>query len=147
MLRTLQGLALARKWARVLRRVSIMSTPRELGSHDFLETVGANGLVMVDWWAPWCAPCHVFAPIFARIAEEHPGVVFATVDTEREPELALSFGVQAVPTLMLFRDGILLFQQPGVVAEEALRDLLDQALMLDMEQLRHVILDDDVLMN
>jgi thioredoxin 1 len=132
--------------AHTLRRDSIMAAPRELCSNDFIETIGANGLVVVDWWAPR-APCRLSMPMFQRMAAEHPAVTFAKVDTEKEPELALSFGIQTVPTLMLFRDGILLFQQPGLLAEEALRDLLYQALALDMEQLRHIILDDDIVMN
>jgi thioredoxin-like negative regulator of GroEL len=87
-------------------------------------------------------------PIFDRIAGEHPGVVFAKVDTQKEPELAASFGIRAVPTLMLFRDGILLFSQSGVLPEEALRDLLQQALALDMEQLRRTFdEDEEVLLN
>jgi thioredoxin 1 len=116
-----------------------MMSARELGHQDFLDVVAADGLVLVDWSEPSCAPSQVFDPIVDRVAEDHPGVFCAMVDTRKEPELAASFGIFAVPTLMIFRDGILLFCQPGVLPEAAVRDLLRQALALDMEQLRRTL--------
>jgi thioredoxin 1 len=120
-----------------------MQHTRELGASNFLDIVAGNGLVLIDWWAPECMPCHSFGPIYERVAGDHPGVTFARVDTQREPELAASFGVRSVPTLMLFRDGILLFSHTGFLAEDALRDLVYQALAMDMDQLRRAIFSEE----
>ena len=112
---------------------------RELGQSDFFDTVANEGLVLVDWWAPWCGPCKAFAPIYERVSEDHPDVVFGKVDTQREPALASEFGIRAIPTLMMFRDGILLFAQPGMIPEAGLRDLVRQALEVDMDDVRRTL--------
>ncbi|MGB8299201.1 MAG: thioredoxin family protein [Polyangia bacterium] len=95
-----------------------------------------NGIVFVDWWAPWCGPCRVFGPIFERVADKNPGVVFAKVNAEEYPDLAMTFGIRAIPTLMIFRDGILVFAQTGAMPEEALEALAGRVKDLDMAQVR-----------
>lgn len=110
----------------------------DLGRDDFMDAV-KDGLALVDWWAPWCAPCRAFAPTYEKVAADHPDVTFAKVNTQEQPELAASFGIRSIPTLMIFRDGILLFAQPGMIPEDALRDLVQQAQALDMDEVRRKI--------
>ncbi|MCB1270335.1 MAG: thioredoxin [Microthrixaceae bacterium] len=102
----------------------------------FAETINAGGLVLVDLWAEWCGPCKRFAPVFEKVSEEHPDAVFAKVDTEAEQALAGELGIMSIPTLMVFRDGILLFNQAGALPEAALEDLVGQAEALDMDEVR-----------
>jgi thioredoxin len=99
---------------------------------DLLKT----GIVFVDWWAPWCAPCRVFGPIFDKVADQNPEVVFAKVNAEEHPDLAVSFGIRAIPTLTIFRDGILVFAQAGAVPEQVLNTLADRVKDLDMDLVR-----------
>ncbi|MGB8295197.1 MAG: thioredoxin [Polyangia bacterium] len=108
---------------------------KALNESNFKETV-ANGIVLVDFWAPWCGPCRVFGPVFEKVSEAHPDVVFGKVDTEDESRLASSFGIQAIPTLMAFRDGILLFEQAGALPATALNELVEQVKGLDMVKVR-----------
>jgi thioredoxin 1 len=102
-------------------------------NHD--ETV-KDGIVFIDFWAAWCGPCRVFAPIFERASENHTDVTFAKVDTEDQIELASRYGVQAIPTLVIYRDGIPLFAQPGSLPEPVLEDLIAQTRALDMDEVR-----------
>ena len=95
-----------------------------------------SGIVFVDWWAPWCAPCRVFGPIFDKVADQNPEVVFAKVNAEEHPDLAVSFGIRAIPTLTIFRDGILVFAQAGAVPERVLSTLADRVKDLDMDLVR-----------
>jgi thioredoxin len=95
-----------------------------------------SGIVFVDWWAPWCAPCRVFGPIFDKVADQNPEVVFAKVNAEEHPDLAVSFGIRAIPTLTIFRDGILVFAQAGAVPERVLNTLADRVKDLDMDLVR-----------
>jgi thioredoxin 1 len=102
-------------------------------THD--ETV-KDGIVLIDFWAAWCGPCRSFAPVFERVSQRHPDATFAKVDTEQEQELAGRYGVTSIPTLVIYRDGIPVFGQPGALPEAALEDILGQVRELDMDEVR-----------
>ena len=108
----------------------------DLTEATFPETIAAEGTVIVDWWASWCGPCRAFAPTFESAAEQHPDITFAKVDTEAEQDLAGAAEIQSIPTLMVFRDGILLFRQSGALPAAALEDLVTQVKGLDMDEVR-----------
>ena len=101
--------------------------------HD--DTV-KEGIVLIDFWAAWCGPCRMFAPVFERASQRHPDVTFAKVDTEAEPELAGRYGITSIPTLVIYRDGVPVFGQPGALPEAALEDVLGQVRALDMDEVR-----------
>ncbi len=107
-----------------------------LTNDTFETTVKADGITLVDFWASWCGPCRQFGPIFEATAEENPDVTFAKVDTEAEQQLAGALGIMSIPTLMIFRDGIQLFNRPGALPKSALDDLLRQVRELDMDEVR-----------
>ncbi len=111
----------------------------ELTKDTFEETIVNNDTVIVDFWAEWCGPCKQFAPTFEKVSAEHPEIVFAKVDTEDQQELAGYFNIRSIPTLMIFRDQIGIYSQPGALPEPALRDLIDQAMALDMEAVREEV--------
>jgi thioredoxin 1 len=104
-------------------------------STDHDETV-KEGIVLIDFWAAWCGPCRQFGPIFERVSERNADAVFAKVDTEAEPELAERYGITSIPTLVVYRDGIPVFGQPGALPEPALEDILRQVRDLDMDDVR-----------
>ena len=107
-----------------------------LTKDNFEETVTGNGIVLVDWWADWCGPCKMFAPTFEASSEKHPDVVFGKIDTEDQPELSGEAGIQSIPTLMAFRDGILLYSQPGALPPAALEEIIGKVKELDMDAVR-----------
>ncbi|MET9958068.1 thioredoxin domain-containing protein [Streptomyces sp. NPDC006326] len=108
----------------------------ELTKENFDRTVSENPFVLIDFWAGWCRPCLQFAPVFERAAEANPDLVFAKVDTEAQQELAAAFQITSIPTLMIVRDQVAVFAQPGALPEAALTDLIGQARALDMDEVR-----------
>jgi thioredoxin 1 len=111
----------------------------EITAENFKETIEKGGIVLLDFWAEWCGPCRAFAPVFEKASNTHGDVVFGKVDTEAEQELAGAAGIQAIPTLMLFRDGVLLFRESGALPPAALEELVTQARALDMEKVKKEI--------
>ena len=108
----------------------------ELTKDNFEQVITSNATVVVDYWAPWCGPCRGFAPVFERVAEQNPGVVFAKVNTDEEQEIASHFQIRSIPTLMVFRDQIIVFSQPGALPQNALEQVVDKAQALDMNAVR-----------
>ena len=107
-----------------------------LTAGSFEETVRGNGIVLVDFWAAWCGPCRAFSPVFEAASEQHPDIVFAKVDTEAEDALSAAAGIRSIPTLMAFRDGILVFNQAGALPKAQLNQLIEAVRGLDMDEVR-----------
>ena len=114
-----------------------------LKSEEFKAAVEKDGILLIDWWAAWCGPCKAFGPIFEEVAGENPDVVFAKVDTDAEQQLAGMFGIQSIPTLMVFRDRVLLFNEPGMVPKAGLQEILKQVRALDMAEVRKQIAEEE----
>ena len=108
----------------------------ELTQENFDQTVAGSPMVIVDFWAPWCGPCRGFAPVYEKASEAHPDVVFAKVNTDEQQALAGAFGIRSIPTLMVFREKIILFQQAGALPGNALEQVITQAKSLDMAKVR-----------
>ena len=111
----------------------------ELTKDNFEQTVNGNPIVIVDFWAPWCGPCRGFAPVFEKASESHPDVVFAKVNSDEQQELAGAFNIRSIPTLMVFRENVILFQQVGALPGQALEQVLTQAKSLDMAKVHEEI--------
>jgi thioredoxin 1 len=111
----------------------------DLTAESFSQVVAENEIVLIDFWAGWCGPCQMFAPIYERVSEAHPDIVFGKVDTEVEQMLAGQFGIMSIPTLAILRDGIVVFSQPGVLPDTALEDLIGQVRALDMDDVRRAV--------
>jgi thioredoxin 1 len=108
----------------------------ELTAENFESTIEGAGLALVDFWAEWCGPCRMFGPVFERVSEQHPDAVFGKVDTDAQEALAGSFGISSIPTLMIIRDNVIVYAQPGALPEAALQELITKARALDMDEVR-----------
>ncbi len=115
----------------------------ELTKENFEQVVTSNSTVIVDYWAPWCGPCRGFAPVFEKVSEMHPDVVFAKVNTDDEQEIAAHFQIRSIPTLMVFREQVIVFSQPGALPQGAFEQVVQKAKTLDMEEVRKHMAEDE----
>jgi len=107
---------------------------KELTQESFQETIEGNDIVLVDWWADWCGPCKMFAPVYDEVSQKHDDIVFGKIDTEDQQQLAAAAGISSIPTLMAFRENVLVFSQPGAINAQQLEHLIEQVRDLDMEE-------------
>ncbi len=107
-----------------------------LTAENFNEKIGENPIAIIDFWAPWCGPCKSFAPIFEKVAAENPDILFGKVNTEEEQAIAAEFQIRSIPTIMVIKEGIIVFNQAGMLPEEALKDIIKQVRELDMDMVR-----------
>jgi len=111
----------------------------ELNKDNFEQTIKDKSFVVVDFWAPWCGPCRSFAPVYEKVSEDHDDILFAKINTEEEQEIAAHFQIRSIPTLMIFREQVIIFAQPGALPEGSFRQLLEKAQELDMAEVRQQI--------
>lgn len=112
---------------------------QDITAEQFNDTIKDNEIVIIDFWAEWCGPCKSFAPTYEKVSEKHEDIVFAKVNTEQEQELATHFQIRSIPTLMIFREEIVLFAQPGMLSEQQLEEVIDKIKALDMAQVKEEI--------
>ncbi len=115
----------------------------EITKDSFNDTINNNNIVLMDWWAEWCGPCRSFAPVFEEASEKHPDIVFGKIDTETQPELSAMARITSIPTLMAFREGILIFSQAGALPAPSLEELIGKVRELDMEQVHAALAADE----
>jgi thioredoxin 1 len=111
----------------------------ELNKDNFEQTIKEKDFVVVDFWAPWCGPCRSFAPVYDKVSEDHGDILFAKINTEEEQDIAAHFQIRSIPTLMIFREQVIIFAQPGALPEGSFRQLLEKAQELDMAEVRKQI--------
>lgn len=115
----------------------------QITKDTFNDTINNNNIVLVDWWAEWCGPCRSFAPVFEEASEKHDDIVFGKVDTETQPELAAMARITSIPTIMAFREGILIFSQAGALPARSLEELIGKVRELDMEQVHAALAEEE----
>ena len=115
----------------------------EITKDTFNDTINNNNIVLVDWWAEWCGPCRSFAPVFEEASDKHDDIVFGKIDTETQPELAAMARITSIPTLMAFREGILIFSQAGALPARSLEELIGKVRELDMEQVHAALAEEE----
>jgi len=115
----------------------------EITAENFKQTIEGNGIVLLDYWAEWCGPCRMFGPIFEKVSDENPDITFGKVNTEAEQALAATFQIRSIPTLMVFKDGVLIYSQPGMLPEAALKELVTKTRELDMDEVRKKIAEEE----
>jgi len=111
----------------------------ELSKDNFEQMVTEHGFVIIDYWAPWCGPCRSFAPVFEKVAEDFPEILFAKINTEEEQEIATKLNIRSIPTVVILRDQVVIYNQPGALTEPALREIVQKAVALDMDDVRKQI--------
>ena len=113
----------------------------ELTKENFEATINSNDTVLLDFWASWCGPCQQFAPVFEAMSESHPGIVFAKINTEEQQEIAGHFQIRSIPTLMIFREQIIVFSQPGALPPAGLKSIIEKVAALDMSEVRRQVVE------
>ncbi len=108
----------------------------ELTAENFNDVAEKNPILIIDFWAPWCGPCRQFAPIYEEVAGEYPDIAFGKVNTEEQQDIAGYFNIQSIPTVMIIREGVIVFSQPGMLPKEGLKDVIEQVKALDMDEVR-----------
>ena len=115
----------------------------QITKETFNDTINSNNIVLVDWWAEWCGPCRSFAPVFEEASGKHPDIVFGKIDTEAQPELSAMARITSIPTIMAFREGVLIFSQPGALPATSLEELIGKVRELDMEEVHAALAADE----